>query len=164
MKDAASMPADAADGRLSRRHTRRRWLFLFIATWTVAAYVVVQRLWEAYFRGHPDYAQALHVTRTADGNLGDPVNIALVGSQADVSNGMHAAGWFAADPLGLKSDVRIAVDSVLRRPDDEAPVSDLFLFDRKEDLAFEQQVGNSRPRSDRETGFAHCVSTKSEAG
>jgi hypothetical protein len=37
--------------------------------------------------------------------------------------------------------VRIAVDSVLRRPDDNAPVSNLYLFGRKQDLAFEQPVG-----------------------
>jgi hypothetical protein len=45
--------------------------------------------------------------------------------------------------LGLKSDLKIAVDSVLSRPDDEAPVSDLYLFGRKEDLAFEQPVGDN---------------------
>src|ERR1035438_8737541 len=39
--------------------------------------------------------------------------------------------------------MRIAVDSVFRRPDDEAPVSDLFLFGRKQELAFEQPVGDS---------------------
>jgi len=39
--------------------------------------------------------------------------------------------------------VNIAVDSVFHRPDDDAPVSDLFLFGRKQDLAFEQPVGGS---------------------
>ena len=29
----------------------------------------------------------------------------------------------------------------MRRPDDDAPVSNLFLFERKQDLAFEQPVG-----------------------
>jgi hypothetical protein len=36
---------------------------------------------------------------------------------------------------------------VLRRPDNDAPVSDLFLFGRKQDLAFEQPVeGGPRQR------------------
>ena len=35
------------------------------------------------------------------------------------------------------------MDSVVRKPDDEAPVSNLFLFGRKQDLAFELPVGNS---------------------
>ena len=54
---------------------------------------------------------------------------------------MTAAGWFPADPITLATSVRIAADSVLRRSDDDAPVSNLFLFGRKQDLAFEQPVG-----------------------
>jgi hypothetical protein len=38
------------------------------------------------------------------------------------------------------------VDSIFRRPDDDAPVSTLELFGRKEDLAFEQPVGDSPRR------------------
>src|SRR5208282_6630706 len=54
-----------------------------------------------------------------------------------------AAGWYPADAITFRSSVRIAVDSVFRRPDDDAPVSNLYLFGRKQDLAFEQPLGNS---------------------
>ena len=57
-----------------------------------------------------------------------------------------AAGWSTADPLSLKSDVRIAADAVLDRPYADAPVSNLYLFGRKEDLAFELASGSS-PRA-----------------
>ncbi len=114
-----------------------------VAAWGVAAYLVAPRLWELYLGEHPDYARAPHATHTADGHPGDPVNIALVGSEADVVAGMSAAGWFPADPITLKTSLRIAADSVLRRPDDDAPVSDLLLFGRRQDLAFEQPVGDS---------------------
>jgi hypothetical protein len=56
---------------------------------------------------------------------------------------MKSAGWFPAAALGLRSDLRIAADTILSRPDDEAPVSRLYLFGRVEDLAFEQPVGNN---------------------
>jgi hypothetical protein len=56
---------------------------------------------------------------------------------------MHAAQWYPAAALGLESDLEIAADTVLSRPDDEAPVSSLYLFGRKEDLAFEQPVGDN---------------------
>ena len=42
-----------------------------------------------------------------------------------------------------ESDLKIAVDTVLARPDEHAPVSSLYLFGRKEDLAFEQPVGDN---------------------
>jgi hypothetical protein len=57
--------------------------------------------------------------------------------------GVVAVGWlnFGKPTSRLRSSARIAADSFLRRPDDDAPVSNLFLFGRKQDLAFEQPVG-----------------------
>ena len=69
--------------------------------------------------------------------------MAFVGSDEQLRTAMKAAGWYEANPLGIHSDLKIAVDSVLARSYDEAPVSKLYLFGRKEDLAFEQPVGNS---------------------
>jgi hypothetical protein len=43
--------------------------------------------------------------------------------------------------LTLDSCLEIAEASVLKRPYDDAPVSNLYLFGRKQDLAFEQAVG-----------------------
>ncbi len=48
--------------------------------------------------------------------------------------------------MGLRSDLAIAADTVLRRSYEKAPVSNLYLFGRKEDLAFEQPVGNDPSR------------------
>jgi hypothetical protein len=53
---------------------------------------------------------------------------------------MTGAGWYPADKITLASSVRIAADTVLHRSDDDAPVSNLFLFGRKQDLAFEQPL------------------------
>jgi LssY C-terminus len=44
---------------------------------------------------------------------------------------MTAAGWFSANPITIASSARIAADTVLHRPDSDAPVSNLFLFGRK---------------------------------
>ena len=57
-----------------------------------------------------------------------------------------AADWFPADPITLKSSLRIAEATVLRRSYTDAPVSSLYLFGRKEDLAFEQPVGDDPRR------------------
>jgi hypothetical protein len=71
------------------------------------------------------------------------VNLAIIGAESELVQTMTAAKWYPADPITLRTSIRIAVDSVLRHPDDKAPVSDLFLFGRKQDLAFEQPVGDS---------------------
>jgi hypothetical protein len=113
------------------------------AVWAVAAYLLVPLISKFYFRHHPALADVDRVTHTADGHPGDPLNVALVGKESQVIRAMTAAGWYPADPITFHSSVRIVIDSVFRRPDDEAPVSSLFLFGRKQDLAFEQPVGNS---------------------
>jgi hypothetical protein len=111
----------------------------------VAAYVVFPALWKAYSRHHPSFDDNPRITQTNDGHPGDPLNVGLVGTESQVKAIMQLAKWYAADALGLKSDVKIAVDTVLDWSYDQAPVSNLYLFGRKEDLAFEQPVG-ANPR------------------
>jgi len=86
------------------------------------------------------------------------LNIALIGTEEEIILAMTAAGWDPADPLTFRSSVRIVVDTVLRKPDDEAPVSNLYLFGRKEDLAFEKPVGGS-PKERHHVRFWHMEKT-----
>jgi len=138
-------PDQSPKGGATSSHGRRRWrLALYIlAAWAVAAYLVVPWIWKEYFRHHAPFTDAPRITHTGDGHPGDPLNIALVGNNQEVVHAMTAAGWYPADPITFESSVRIAVDSVLRRPDDKAPVSNLYLFGRKQDLAYEQPVDNN---------------------
>jgi hypothetical protein len=122
-----------------------RWQFLLwlVLAWGAASYLLAPWIWKIYFHHHRALVDAQRVTHTADGHPGDPVNIGVVGTEAQLIRAMTALGWYPADPITFRSSVRIVVDSVFRRPDDEAPVSSLYLFGRKQDLAFEQPVGDS---------------------
>jgi hypothetical protein len=114
-----------------------------LVLYLVAAYVVLPFAWKRETARRPGLLDAPRITHTIDGIPGDPVNLALLGSETEVIRGMITAKWFPADPITFRSSLRIALDSVLRRPDDDAPVSTLELFGRKQDLAFEQPVGDS---------------------
>ncbi|MFZ4732698.1 MAG: LssY C-terminal domain-containing protein [Pirellulales bacterium] len=92
---------------------------------------------------HPALAQVPRRTRTVRGHVGDPINVAFIGSDREFHHALARAGWYAADPITLETSVRIAADVVLRKPYPHAPVSDLYVWGRKQDLAFEQPVGNS---------------------
>jgi hypothetical protein len=92
---------------------------------------------------HPALARCPRHTTTAHGRQGDPVNVAFVGTEEELHRALAAAGWYAADPITMRTSVRIAADVVLRKPYEHAPVSDLYLWERKQDAAFEQPVGNS---------------------
>jgi hypothetical protein len=97
--------------------------------------------WTRYARRHPVLEDLPGITYTADGIPGDPINVALIGTKADLVKIMLAAKWYPADPLSLRSCLEIAEATVLKRSYDDAPVSSLYLFGHKEDLAFEQPVG-----------------------
>jgi hypothetical protein len=117
-----------------------------IAIYLLVAYALMPWDWRLFAARHPGMANAPRITHTASGIPGDPLNVAIVAREADLLAALDKAGWHAADPLGLKSSARIAADTVLRRPYDTAPVSHLFLWGRKEDLAFEQTVGGDPRR------------------
>jgi LssY C-terminus len=115
-----------------------------IALYLIVAYGLLPLIWtEAERTHHPALVGLPKVTTNADGIPGDPLNVALVGDQAEVVRAMHAAGWHPADPITLESSLKIAESVVFDRPDPDAPVSPLYLFGRQQDLAFEQEVGRS---------------------
>jgi len=123
---------------------RPLWLIIgTVAIYLVTAYLVLPQINKYKARRRPDLADGSRITHTASGLPGDPLDIALVGTEEDVIRALTAAGWYPADPITFRSSVRIAFDTVFRKPDDEAPVSNLYLFGRKEDLAFEKPVGHS---------------------
>jgi hypothetical protein len=113
-----------------------------MAVYFVVAYVVLPLGWMRYAHRHPALEDIPNITYTGDGHPGDPINVGLIGSERDLHTSMIAAGWYPADPVTLKSSLEIAAGTVLKRPYDDAPVSPLYLYGRKQDLAFEQPVGN----------------------
>ncbi len=108
--------------------------------WLIAAYVVLPALWRHY-EHHPALASAPKTTLTGEGIPEDALNVGLIGGDDDVVKSMLAADWSPADPITLRSSLRIAASVAFRRPDPHAPVSNLYLFGRKQDLAFEKPVG-----------------------
>ena len=140
-------PAHREKAGIKRSWAVRTILFLAIA-YLLAAYVIIPFGWERYAHSHPSFDDHPRITRTGDDHPGDPLNVSLVGTKEQIEAIMKAAKWEPAAALGIKSDLKIAEDTVLSRPDADAPVSNLFLFGRKQDLAFEQPVGgNPRQRN-----------------
>ena len=138
--------------------TWARIALAIVATYFLASYVILPRLWKHHELRHAVFEDGPRVTHTASDIPGDPLNIALVGTEEEVIRAMTAAGWDPADPLTFRSSVRIVVDTILRKPDDRAPVSNLYLFGRKEDLAFEKPVGGS-PKERHHVRFWHMDKT-----
>ena len=127
-------------------HVRHRWKTLGIALLSIpvayiaSAYEVAPSVWRLVERRHPalDVVETRVVTSASI--PGDPLNISFVGDEVQLQEIMKSAQWLPADPITMRSSLRIAVDSVIHKPYPFAPVSDLYLFGRKQDLAFEQEA------------------------
>jgi hypothetical protein len=138
------MPNEPSSTPTKRWRLRKRVIVLlagFLLVYLAMAYLLMPAFWTRYARRHPALEDLPGITYTADGILGDPVNVALIGTKADLVKIMLAAKWYPADPLSLRSCLEIAEATIFKRSYDDAPVSSLYLFGHKEDLAFEQPVG-----------------------
>lgn len=92
-----------------------------------------------YWYPYPDnFAAFPKVTHTASGAAGDPVDLLFVGSKAQIVRSFEQAGWLIPDPITRQTSERIAVASLTHRSYPTAPVSNLYLFGRVQDLAFEK--------------------------
>jgi hypothetical protein len=116
-----------------------------IALYAIVSYVVLPATWKR-IEHEPGLAKREMVTANAQGIPGDPINVQLIGSQEDVIQAFHAAGWFPADPITLRTSMKIIGSVLLRRAYNDAPVSPLFFDGRREDLAFEKPDGVSADR------------------
>ena len=81
-----------------------------------------------------------------NGIAGDPLNVRVVATEAQLGAAFANAGWYRADEITLITTLRISIDSLLARKYSTAPVSNLYLFGRRQDIAFEQPGSSVRER------------------
>ena len=126
----------------------RNWwsVLMVIPVWGVLAYLTVPRLHRMLSDFYvPDYFFGR--TRTTDGLLGDPVNLAVDGEVEQLDAVMLRAGWHRADDITPASTWGIVASTLTRRSYPTAPVSPLTLFGRRQDVAYQQEVaGNPKQR------------------
>ena len=124
---------------------RLPWVLAVTLTYVIAAYVVLPRA----VRMSLKVLQRKRVPRytiTGDGLPGDPVNLVLRGTRAQLDAAFAAAGWSQADPLTLASSWRMVRTFLLNRPYPTAPFSTLYLYGRGRDVGFQKAIGNSPRR------------------
>jgi len=101
-------------------------------------------------------------TTTGDGLPGDPVNVALVGTLAQLRAAFAALGWSEADRLGLASSWGMVRAFTFNKPYPTAPFSTLYLFGRGQDIGFQKAIDNS-PRKRHHIRFWSLSLVRAEA-
>ena len=115
--------------------------FLFSA-YAAVAYVVVPAAWSRHQRRTLTVEED-RMTYTAERIPADPLNVALVGTRAELLAAMRRAGWCEADPITFKSGFRDAGSVLFALPYSSAPMSTHYLRGRRQDVAFERIVDGS---------------------
>lgn len=119
------------------------WGLAIFFTYILAAYVLIPACIRVVRLVMP--ARHLPVySVTPDGFASDPVNIGIIGSQQDLVKAMEAAGWFVADDHRLHNLFRAGMSILLNRPYPTAPMSNLYLLGRKQDIGFEIPIEGVR--------------------
>jgi hypothetical protein len=115
---------------------------VLLVFWILVTYLLLPRLHRILTRVYvPGYF--IGRTRTSNGLLGDPVNLALLGDEPQVHHAMTEAGWIRADDLRLGTGLQVVGSTLRRRSYVAAPVSPLLLFDRQQDFAYQQEVAGT---------------------
>jgi hypothetical protein len=70
-------------------------------------------------------------------NQGDMVNFILVGSQQQVQNALEAASWRVADTDNREAVLKAALQTYEKNDYLQMPMSQLYLFGRKQDFGYE---------------------------
>jgi LssY C-terminus len=140
---------------VAKESIRPGWpLLLLVVFWLLVTYLLLPRLHRILTQVYvPGYF--IGRARTSDGLLGDPVNLALLGHEAQIHAAMNRGGWTRADDLSLRTGFRIVSSTLSRRSYHEAPVSPLVLFDRQQDFAYQQEVAGS-PSKRHHVRFWRC--------
>lgn len=118
---------------------------LIPSLWFALAYGGLPRLWSHHEhklgRRYGDL-----VSYTAQGIPGDPLNLEIDGSQAEIECRLKQGGWIEADPVTIDSGIRIGTSVLFNRSYPNAPVSPLYVHDKVQDMAFERDEGKSAHR------------------
>jgi len=121
------------------------WALGIITFWVVTAYITVPRIhrWltKIYLPGY-----YVGRTRTGDGMLGDPINIAVNGSAKDLRAAMLAAGWVETDRATPRNMLRMVKASLFSTSYPGAPGSSQFLFGYKQVYSFQKEERTPRSR------------------
>ena len=145
---------------------RHRYLAIpaaIISIYVLVSYLVLPATW-ARVEHEPGLSKRAMVTSTAQAIPGDPINVGLIGTKEEVVSAFHAAGWYPADPVTLRTSVEIIGSVLLDRPYNDAPVSPLYFDGRREDLAFEQPDGKSARRKSWIAAPAHLLGRSGDGG
>jgi hypothetical protein len=112
-------------------------------TYIIAAYLLIPAIIRLVRIIHPPHHLPLYCV-TPDGFASDPLNIGIAATRRELITVMENAGWYIADPHTWRNIVQVIVSTLANRCYPTAPMSNLYLFGRKQDIGFEIPTESGR--------------------
>jgi hypothetical protein len=117
-------------------------VYPILALWLISAYVVMPRIHRTLSRYYlPSYFVGR--IRSPSGFLADPINVAFIAGEEAIHTAMKQAGWTRADQLKPNTFFKTVYSSLLRMSYPSAPVGNMYLFQQKQNFAYEIEVNGS---------------------
>jgi hypothetical protein len=116
-------------------------LAIFV-TYVLGAYVLIPAIIRAVRIVRPTDHLPLYCV-TPDGFASDPLNVGILATRMQLISVMETAGWHVADPHTLRNMARSVISTIVGAEYPTSPVSSLYLFGRKQDIAFEIPITGS---------------------
>lgn len=110
--------------------------------WFALAYGGLPHLW-SHHEHRLMASRSQIVAYTSQDIPGDPINLRLHGSEAEIDCAFARAGWPRAEDVSLRTGIKIAASVILGHAYPDAPVSPLYVKDRPQDMAFQHDDGKS---------------------
>lgn len=115
------------------------YIIAILLTYGVAAYVLIPaiiRTWRIFL---PPKHLPLYCI-TPDGYASDPLNIGIICTRRELILAMEKAGWNMSDPTNVRTVIKQIFSMVFNQRYLNSPMSYLYLFGRKQDVAFSMPV------------------------
>ncbi len=116
---------------------------------TISTICILLTLGIAGLRYYPylfTFTELPKTTVTETNISADPINVLFIGSADQITDAFHNAGWIIPDPITTATSIKIATASLAHTSYPTAPMSNLYVFHRAQDLAFEKPTNDAQQR------------------
>lgn len=93
-----------------------------------------------------DFNQLPKVVQNNNGQDSDLVNVVFVGRDSQITRSFNYALWNEADPINAVSSIKVIFYGIFDQYYYSAPMSDLYLFGKRQDTSFQKPSSSVRRR------------------
>jgi hypothetical protein len=86
------------------------------------------------------------LTRVRSGGSREPLNLLVAGTENQIRTIFKEQGWYTADPINALTALRMAAADLSNTGYLNAPMSDLYLYGRKQDLSYQKNSVSVKQR------------------